>query len=427
MTPQNRYAIIKNKRVYIAMTLTQFKIPRRLWIILFQGFASGLPLALVSSTLSAWYTEAGVSIMGIGLLSLIGQPYIYKFIWAPLFDRFDPLGLGRRRSWMLITQVFLILGLLCIAQLNPLENPVLLPSLALLVAFFSASQDIPISAYFTEAAGEHERGIAASFMTIGYRVAFIITTAMALIMAEYWGWRLTYSCMAALMGIGLISTWFTPHLPYHETHTRSFKETLFDPFKDLWQRLGLKYFALIFILLITYKLTDALALALNSMFLLRVMHFSLAEVGTINKLFGFAAVIVGSLAGGFWMKRLSLFRALLIFGFLQAFANIAYLWLYHSGPDAEVLAITVIVSNFFNGMGNIAFLALVMRLCNKEFTGTQYALLSALTAVGPVYVGPLAALLATHLGWNWYYSICVVVGFLVLGLLPLVKKVIAEH
>lgn len=409
------------------MLLAKLKIPRRLWIILFQGFASGLPMALVTSTLSAWYTEAGISILGVGMLTLVAQPYIYKFFWAPLLDRFDPLGMGRRRSWMLITQILIIASLAWMAQLDPLHDPMLLPFLALLVGVFSASQDIAISAYFTEAAGEHERGLAASFMTVGYRVAMIIAAAFALIMAQYFGWRVTYLGMAALMGVGIISTFLTPNLPYQETHTHSFKQTFLDPFKEIWQRLGCKYFPAVFVILVTYKLTDALALALNSLFLLRTMHFSLAQVGMINKAFGFAAVILGSLVGGFWMKRLSLFQALIIFGILQAAANMTYLWLYHSGTNLHVFAATVFVSNFFNGLGNIAYLAFVMALCNKEFTGTQYALLSALAAIGPVYIGPLSAVLVEHLGWDWYYFITVAVGFMVLCFIPLIKKVIAEH
>ncbi len=406
------------------MLLSKLKTPLRIWIILFQGFASGLPFALVGSTLSAWYTEAGVGILSIGLLSLVGQPYIYKFIWAPLMDRFDPLGLGRRRSWMLLTQICLIISLCTMAQLSPLEDPLLLPFLALLTAFFSASQDIPISAYFTEAATEHERGLAAGFMTIGYRVAFIITSASALIIAQHFGWKVTYLSMAALMSIGLISTWFTPILPYKEQNIYTLKEALLDPFEELWQRLGLKYCALILLVLVTYKLTDALALALNSMYLLRTLDFSLTEVGTINKIFGFAAVIMGSLVGGYWMRRLTLFQALILFGILQALGNMTYLWLNTMGHDVNVFAVTVFVSNFTNGMGNIAFLALVMSLCNKEFTGTQYALLSALAAVAPVYIGPLAAILVAHVGWNAYYIITAAAGFVTLSFVPLIKKVI---
>lgn len=402
------------------------KIPVRLWVILLQGFASGLPYALIGSTLTSWYTTAGISILGIGFLSLIGQPYIYKFLWAPLMDRYDPLRLGRRRSWMLITQILIILSLIWISQLDPVQDPKLLPFIALMIAIFSASQDIPISAYLTEAAGDHERGIAASFMTIGYRIALILAGAIALVMAQYWGWHITYLIMASLMSIGLISTWLTPNLPYHEKAAHNFKTIFIVPFLEIWCRLGIKTFFIVFIILITYKLTDALALALNSAFLLRTMHFSLAQVGTINKAFGFVSVILGSLVGGFWMKRLQLIQALFIFGVLQALANICYLWLYHSGTNIHVFAATVFISNFFNGLGSIAFLSLVMRLCNKEFTGTQYALLSALTAIGPVYIGPLAAILVDNLGWDWYYTITVLSGFLVLALLPLIKKVIVE-
>ncbi len=401
-----------------------FKIPRRLWIIIFQGFASGLPVALVSSTLTAWYTTCGISMMSIGLLSLLGQPYIYKFLWAPLLDRFDPLGLGRRRSWMLLTQILITLCLAWMAMLTPVHNSFLLPALAFFTAFFSATQDIAISAYFTEAAGAHNRGLAAGFMTIGYRIALIMTTGMALVMAQYWGWRNTYLLLSGLMLLGVITTWFTPRLSYHETHTHTLQATFIDPFKELYQRLGLRHLLVVIAVLITYKLADGLSLALNSVFLLRTLHFSLAAVGFINKIFGFAAVLLGSLLGGLWMRRLSLFQALLLFGILQTLANFSFIWLYYSGHNLHVFALAVFIDNFCNGLGNIAFLALIMSLCHKEFTGTQYALLSAFMAVGRVYLGPAAALLVEHLGWVYYYLLTVVVGFGALVFLPFIPIVL---
>lgn len=410
------------------LKLSQLWVPRRLWIILFLGFSSGLPIALTASTLGAWYTQAGINILGIGLLSLIGQPYIYKFLWAPLMDRFDPLGLGCRRSWMLITQVLIIICLVLMAQLNPIQDPVMLPMLALLMAIFSASQDIAISAYLTTAPREVERGLASSFYMSGYRVALIVASTFALIIAQYFGWKIAYLSMASLMIIGMISAWFTPHLEV-PLHSHSLKDILLVPFLEFWRRFGLRKLLIIFAVLITYKLTDALGLALNNVLLLRDLHFSLAEVGSINKAFGFAATILGSIAGGVLMRwcSLTLIRALFIFGVLQALGNISFIWLYLSGTNLPVFACTVLIDNFFNGMGTTAFLALTLSLCHSQFAGTQFALLSAVTSIGRVYIGPIAALLVAHFGWVWYYTLTIFVGLSALFLLVPLKKALHLH
>ncbi len=398
-------------------------LSRRIWIILLLGFASGLPLALTSSTLSAWYAESNISIMGIGFLGLVGQPYVYKFLWAPLVDRYDPLKIGRRRSWMALTQVGLILALLAMGEVSPIHHPFLLAMLAFLTALFSATQDIAISAYLTEAPTPSERGLASSFYMSSYRIALIVAGAVALIIAQYYGWRITYCSMGILMLIGLVATFFTPEPSLENTtHPATLKMAFIEPLREFFKRFGWRLALFILFLMIFYKLTDAFALSLSSVFFLRTLHYSLVEVGLVNKVFGAIAVILGSLSAGFWMKRMPLFTALVTFGLIQSAANLIFIWLYYSPHSIWNLGTAVFIDNFCSGMGSTAFLAWVISLCHKEFAGTQFALLSALTAIGRVYIGPVAAWVVLAWGWPFFFWIAIVIGCLGAASLLLIRK-----
>lgn len=391
-----------------------FFLARRIWILLFLGFSSGLPLALTTSTLSAWYTSENMSLSSIGLLSLIGQPYVYKFLWAPLIDHYDPLRIGRRRSWMLLTQIGLIASLLVMSQLNPLSHPVLLAMMAVLVATLSATQDISISAYLTEAPKPEERGLASSFYVSSYRVAIMVSGALALVLAQYYGWHITYVSMALLMIVGVIATLITPEAPPSQKPMHRLRATLYHsftaPFLELASRFGSGMLMLILGVILLYKLTDAFALSLSSVFFLRELHYSLATLGLVSKIFSTLAVITGGLAAGLWMRKISLFKALVAFGILQALANFTFVWLFYASHTTAHLAIAVFVENFFSGMGNTAFLAFLISLSSKEFAGTQFALLSAVSSMGRVYTGPLAASVVEHCGWPLFFTLSVLIG-----------------
>ncbi len=385
-------------------------LPRKIWVILLLGFSSGLPLALTTSTLSAWYTEAGLSLMSLGMLNLVGQPYIYKFIWAPLIDRYDPLKIGRRKSWMLLTQIGLLISLIIMSTLNPSVHPIGLAVLACLVALFSATQDIAISAYLVEAADESERGLASGFYQGGYRIACIVAGALALVLAQYYGWRITYISMGALMVVGFLATALTPE-PATTIHPpRSLKMAIIEPFHEFLHRFGWKLALLILLVLMLYKLTDAFALALNTVFYLRELHYSLSALGLVNKIFGTIASLLGILLAAFWMKRIPLFTALVLFGLIQAFGNLAFIWLYFGIHSVLNMGITVFIDNFASGMGSTAFLAFILSLCNKSFAGTQLALLSAISAMGRVYVGPAAAWVIDCWGWANFYWVSIAIG-----------------
>lgn len=414
-------------------TTLKFLYDPRVLSILFLGFSSGMPLALTSSTLSAWYAEAGLSLMTIGFLSMIGQPYVYKFIWSPLLDRYrvpylsDRLGL--RRSWMLVAQILLIPSIAGMAFLTPELHPYWLTALALFVAVLSASQDIAINAYQTTVSTPEIRGLISSASVAGYRIAIVVSGALALIMAQVIGWHDTYLIMASLMAVGVITTLACP-IPEQDANAialhEPFWQTFIDPVKEFLSRFPLKISIAIIITIILYKLSEAFALALISPFLLKTLGFSLLDIGTVNKFGGMTASILGGIVGGLWMIRLGLFRSLMLFGFLQSLSNFAFAWLAAVGHNYPVMVSAVLSENFFSGFGNTAFVALLMALCNKQYSAAQYAVLSAVMAIGRVYVGPLAAILVQHWGWFNYYVFSVMIGAPGLVALWLIRKYIPK-
>lgn len=395
------------------MNLSHF-FNRRIIAITLLSFSSGLPLALTYSTLQAWYTVAGVSLVGIGALSLVGQPYIYKFLWAPLMDRFTPSRLGRRRGWIFCMQFAMVVGLVVMAFLNPSRTPWLLASTALGVAFFSASQDIAFDAYRTDLLKPSERGLGAAVNTIGYRMAMLVSGALALVLAAEIGWRVTYLIMAGLLVIEMFITLWSPELTKPVGAPTSLSRAIVEPIKEFMTR---KNAILILIFIVIYKLTDAFALSLNTPFLIRGLGFSLVDVGTISKTVGLAASLLGSFIGGILFSRLGMYRSLMIFGVLQMSSNLAFALLAMVGKSFIVMGFAVFVEYFCGGLSTVAFVAFLMSLCNRRYTATQFALFSALSALGRVFAGPEAAIMVDHVGWAQLYVWTFVIGIPALLLL----------
>lgn len=389
---------------------------RNLFSTLLLGFSSGLPLALTSSTLQAWFTVTGASLLAIGSLSLIGQPYVYKFLWAPLLDRWIPPLLGRRRGWIILIQLVLIIAIVGMALTNPNTSASLLITVAFLVAFLSASQDIAIDAYRTDILKPNERGLGTTLYSWGYRAAMLVSGALALALAEYIGWRSTYLLMAALIAIGLFGAWFGEEpMDEQEKHPpTSLYSAIVDPFKEFLSR---KSPWLILLFIVLYKFGDALSISLTTPFLIRGLGFSLSTVAFVNKGVGFFAAMLGLLAGGVLMARISLFRALLYFGILQAFAILALLQLAIVGHNLHWLVFAISIDSFCNAMASIAFVALLMSLCNHRYTATQFALFSALAGAGRVFVGPLAGLIVSHFNWPVFFLVSLATCIPGLGLL----------
>ena len=375
---------------------------RRIAVMLPLGFASGLPLALTGQTLQAWLSVENAALGTIGIFTLVGLPYTLKFLWAPFMDRFVPRWLGRRRGWMILTQIGLLAGIASIAVTGPSEPILLLGMLALVVAFVSASQDVAFDAYRADALREQERGFGAAVSVTGYRIAMLVSGGLALILADHLGWPSTYLAMACLMGVGIVTTLLSPEPSYSRPAPVNLLEAVRDPLAEFFSRPAAVG---VLLLIVLYKIGDAFAGSLTTVFLLREIGFSLSQVGLVNKWVGFGATIVGALAGGALMVRLGLFRSLLLFGLLQAVSNLSFMALAWVGKSFSLLVIAVVFENFSGGMGTAAFVAFLMSLCDHRYTATQYALLSALSAVGRVFVGPPSGFLAQEVGWVVFFFI----------------------
>lgn len=381
---------------------------RRIQTVLLLGFSSGLPLALTGSSLQAWFTQSGVDLLTIGSLTLLGLPYVWKFLWAPLLDKYVPPLLGRRRGWILLTQLGLCIAIVMMAEFNPATEPSMIGLIALVIAFFSATQDIATDAYRTDILHPDERGLGAASVTLGFRIAMLVSGGLALVMADYLGWKVTFEMMAGLIGLAIIATLFAPKEAPCELSSQSLATFIVKPFMDLWSR---DKIVLIVLFVMTYKLGDALALALMSNFLLGELGFTLTDVGIAFKTFGLIATLLGVFVGGVLLVRISLFRALLAFGLLQAFSNVMFVLLAMMGKHYFLMIACIFIESFCSGMSTAAFVAFLMSLCNVKYSATQYAFLSALFALGRVFAGPVAAVMVQYIGWVNFYWVAFLLSF----------------
>jgi len=397
---------------------------RRVGAMLGLGFASGLPLALTSGTLQAWMTVEGLSLTTIGYATLVGQAYIFKFLWAPVLDRYSPPGplqrFGRRRGWMMLTQFAIALSLGAMALGSPTTAFTAVAIAAVAVAFFSASQDVVFEAYRADVLPAPQRGAGAAVSVLGYRLAMVISGGLALWLAErVTGWRGMYGVMAALMLLAMLFTARAPEPHAPPTTPRSLRAAVLGPLREFFGRPGAWA---ILALIVFYKLGDAFALALSTTFLIRGAGFGADEVGLVNKSFGLLATIVGALAGGALMARLGLWRSLWWFGIGQALTNLGY-WLVAVSPKSlALMAGAVGLENLVGGMGTAAFVALLMSLVDARYSATQFALLSALASVGRVYVGPATGYLVEAVGWPTFYLCTVAFALPGLVLLALLRR-----
>lgn len=400
---------------------------RRVLVVLFLGFSSGLPFALTSSTLSVWLTESGISLAAIGLFAMVGVPYSTKFLWAPLIDRM-PLPLltrlfGRRRGWALLTQGALIVALLALGASDPAADPWRVAALALVVAFCSASQDIVIDAYRVEILEEQQYGAGAAAVQFGYRIAILVSGAGALFLAEVVPWFWVYAAMAALVGVGVATILASrePAAPERSVKPAApglaawFQDAFVGPFADLIRCHG-RTVAVILAFVVLYKLGDAMAGVMANPFYIKI-GFTKAQIAEISKLYGFFATILGTFVGGVLVARIGIARSLLICGILQAASNLMFAWQAHVGDDPLWLTATIAIENVTGGMGSAAFVAYISALCSLAYTGTQYALLSSLAAVGRTVLAAQGGFVAEALGWIDFFLISTVAALPGLALL----------
>ncbi|MGB7543174.1 MAG: MFS transporter [Burkholderiales bacterium] len=398
-----------------------FRSPR-LAAILVLGFSSGLPLALTGSTLQAWLTVAGIDIQTIAWFSWIGIPYLLKFLWSPLLDRYIPPFLGRRRGWMLLTQLGLVLGIAAMGTASPGHAIWQLGALALWIAFASASQDIVVDAYRTDLLPARERGMGAAVGVLGYRIAMLASGGLALVLADQVGWRSTYFLMAVLMALGILASLLAPEPATPPDTPRTLTDAVVAPLREFFSRPGA---VSLLLLIMLYKFGDALAGTLTTAFLIRGVGFSLTEVGVVNKWLGFASLVTGALVGGLLMVNMSLVRALMLFGVLQAISNLSFAVLAWAGKSYPLLVFTVAFENLASGMGTAAFVALAMALCNHRFSATQYALLSALASLGRVLFGPVTGELVALMDWANFFVLTFFAALPGLALVWLLREEIA--
>ena len=404
-----------------AITVRSLLTPR-LGVMLPLGFASGLPLALTGGTLQAWLTMANVELATIGLFAYVGLPYTLKFLWAPIMDRLVPPWLGRRRGWMILTQLSLAGALTAMALTGPTVMPHVFAAIALGVAFVSASQDIVFDAYRTDLLKPDERGLGVATWVMGYRFAMIVSGSVALVLADRVGWSITYLCMAGLMLLGTVTILLSPEPTEAQQGPRTMHEAVVGPLREFFARP--MAFALL-ALIVLYKLGDAFAGALTTPFLIRGLDFSSTDVGVIRA-FGLGSTILGAFIGGILMPRLGLFRSLLLFGMLQALSNLSFLVLFWMGKNYAAMAFAVGFENLTGGMGTAAFVSLVMSLCDHRYTATQFALLSSVEAIGRVFLGWPAAKLVGSVGWGMFFFVTFLSALPGLWLLWRLRKPVEE-
>lgn len=388
------------------MSVLQQMFSKRMMIALMMGMAAGLPLLLTGSTLQAWMREENVSLTQVGFVSLIGLPYTLKFLWAPLFDRFVPKFLGRRRGWLLITQIILSGCIFMIGLFNPSTSLTMLGLAAVAVTFFSASQDIVIDAYRRESLSDEELGLGSSLYVNGYRIAMLISGGGALILADHMSWQQVYFLMAGIMAFSSLSTLWADEPEMASVPPRTLKESVVEPFVEFFERDGALW-ALAFIFF--YKVGDQMASNMTMPLYLDI-GFSKTEVGVIVKAFGFWATIIGGLLGGGLMLKLGMVRSLVLFGILQMVSTAGFSLLALIGKNNFLLTCVISFENLSAGMGTAAYAAFMASLANKKFTATQYALLSSLMGVPRVIASAPTGFLAENMGYVSFFILCTVIA-----------------
>jgi PAT family beta-lactamase induction signal transducer AmpG len=378
----------------------------RMLIALLMGFAAGLPLLLTGSVLQAWLKDGGIRLTDIGLFALAGLPYTLKFLWAPLFDRYA-LPLGRRRGWLIVMQLALAGALAALSLAQPTPDHLWWISVAsLIVAFFSASQDIVIDAYRRESLSDDELGLGSALYVNGYRIGMLLAGGGGLIIADHTSFAFMYQLMAACMATCVIVTVVAPEPPLPSGSPATLYQAFVLPLRDYIEREG-AWVALAFILL--YKIGDTMASSMTTPFYLE-LGYSKTEIGAVVKLFGFWATIAGGTIGGILIMRIGMARALWSFGLGQMLSTLGFVALATIGHDNVALATVIAIENFTGGLGTAAFVGFMGALTNRRFTATQYALLSSLMGVPRVLLSAPTGWLALTMGWPVFFALCTLIA-----------------
>jgi len=396
--------------------------------VLALGFASGLPFLLTYSTLSAWLATVGVRRAAIGAFALVGTPYAFKFVWAPLMDRVPPpLPLGRRRGWGITIQILLIGAILGLGLSDPKHNLLRMASFAVLVAFLSASQDIVIDAWRVESLNPDQQAPGAAMIQSGYRIAMLVSGAGGLFIAAYAGWFAAYATMAALVGVGLLVFLLAPEPKVAAKPSpaagsgwirQAFATAVIGPFRDFMHR---PLWPVILVAIFGYKLGEAMAGVMSTPLYIS-LGFSLPEIATASKIFGFFSIVAGALLGGVVTTRFGIRRSLILCGLLQCVGNLFFVLQAVGGHRIGYLALCVTAENLTGAMAGTALITWLSSLCSPAFTATQFALLSALASLGRTVVASSGGALSEKIGWVQFFLITSVVAlpaiFLILWIGP---------
>lgn len=427
-------------------------LQKRVAILFFFGFSAGLPILLVFSTLSFWLREAGVSRASIGFFSWIALAYAFKWIWSPFVDRLSiPLltpWLGRRRSWLFLSQISITLSLIGMAMSDPQQNLTLFAISALVVAYSSATQDIVIDAFRIESAPEKfQAAMAAAYMT-GYRLAMIMAGAGSLAIAalasnsqayQLSAWSTSYFVMAACMGVGIITTFIAKEPDYKSNLQQPLKQlnstpakrfmawleiAIIAPFADFFHRYG-KHAILILILIGSYRISDIVMGIMANPFYVD-MGYSKGEIAAISKVFGVTMTLLGAGLGGILLTRYSTYSILFLGAFLVVITNFIFAILAFVGKDLTLLTLIISMDNISAGIATTAFITYISKLTNIEFSATQYALFSSMMLLFPKFIAGFSGVYVDSFGYVNFFIGSALIGVPVLGLIILLKNVIEE-
>ena len=389
----------------------------RLLICVFLGFSSGLPLFILLTLLQAWLTKSGLSIKSLGLFALVMFPYTWKFLWAPLMDRYSFPLLGRRRGWMALTQIALFFCIGFLGWLDPVTELTMVAILTTVIAFLSSSQDIVVDAFRRELLPDEEQGLGSAIHVNAYRVSGMVPGALSLILADMMSWSGVFWVTAAFMLPGLICTLVISEPKIHGAPPKTIREAVVLPFTEFIGRAGWKSALFILSFIFLYKLGDSLATALATKFYLD-LGFSMTQIGVIAKTTGFWASLIGGLLGGIWIIGLGINRALWVFGAVQALAILGFSWMSLEGPNPMLLAAVIGFEAFGVSLGTAAFVAYIATTTDERYTATQFALFTSLAAVPRTFINASAGYIVDQTGWFMFFNLCFILALPGMMLLP---------
>lgn len=399
-------------------TLRQALLNKRMLICICTGFSSGLPLYLLIQFVPAWLRSADIDLSTIGLINLVLFPYTWKFIWSPVMDRFVVPVLGRRRGWMFITQIALIVLMSMLSFYDPATDISHIIVIVAAIAFFSASQDIVIDAYRRELLPDDELGAGNGFYAQAYRISSFVPGSLAMILAGFYPWSVAHLSIAAFMLVGLVTTLMIKETSKAGEEPQTLRSAVVEPFVEFFQRQGWQQAVLILLFIMFYKLGDSMATALETPFFLD-MGFSTVEIGSIAKIAKTIGATAGTILGGIAMIKLGINRSLWVFGVFQLISILGYVMLSMVGYNHLVLAIASGFEYFGVGLGSVALIAFMAKSTNRHFTATQFALFSSIAAVPRTFVSATTGYVIEAVGYTQFFIICFICA--IPGMLMLLK------